>query len=718
MDGSPGIMDARKDESRADDELIACIGQIAERFGVAWAPSMFLSLARGGDGRLPLHQAEAALELLALNCDVSRPAKLPRRPTFYPAIVSQTGGNPIVIHEIRDGDALVWRTEMKASTWEPLDHLTDRFGGWMATVFGNPEALREAGAPWREKAQTHWFWSEIYKLRRQFWPVLMASILVNVLALSLPLFSMNVYDRVIPNRAQSTLWVLAIGVLLAFALDFSIRRARTKVLDEIGRELDLKLSQKIYSKVLAAPLAGRKGQTGNLVARVSDFSTVRDFFASTTIVLMVDMAFLFLFLVIIVYLAGWLVFVPLSAAAGMAVFGLRLQRKMDKVAVEAQIDHGLQQTLLVESLSSIETLKSLGGEGVMIGRWRRLAELGSQSQRHLRDISSTAISLASTFQQISSIGLIIGGYYLFDAGKITMGAIIAIVMLASRSLSPASQFAYLLTRSQQARQVLDSLQRLWVEPDERTMGSTSLTPQVRSAAVVLDNLEFSYPEASTPSLSGINLQVRPGDRIAIIGKVASGKSTLGRVVCGLYQATGGAMLIDGIDSRQYRPQDLRAAYRFVGQDAALFSGSIKDNLSVGAGVVHDEALLAALRNVGADQVLSKDAGGFDRAVGEAGTRLSGGQRSMLSLARSLVSPSTLLFLDEPTGAMDSETEKLFVERLSQSLTPEQTLLIATHRPALFSICNRIVVLDSGRIVADGPRDEIISSAGAGLQNRT
>lgn len=715
MDDGLGIARTRPGEIGPGDELIACIGEIAERFGVACAPSMFSSLARDRDGRLPLHQAEPALELLALNCDVSKPRKLPGRAQFYPAIVARVEGAPIVVHEVKDGDALVWRPATGASTWESLEDLADSFGGWMATVFGNPEALRDAGAPWRARAQTHWFWSEIYKLRREFWPVLMASVLVNVLALSLPLFSMNVYDRVIPNRAQSTLWVLAIGVLLAFALDFSIRRARTKVLDEIGRDLDLKLSQKIYSKVLAAPLAGRKGQTGNLVARVSDFSTVRDFFASTTIVLIVDMAFLLLFLAVITYLAGWLVFVPLAAAAAMAIFGLRLQRKMDRVTIEAQIDHGLQQTLLVESISGIETLKSLGGEGVMIGRWRRLSELGSRSQRDLRDISSAAIGLASSFQQVSSIGLIIGGYYLFADGKITMGAIIAIVMLASRSLAPASQLAYLLTRSQQARRVLDSLQQLWVEEDERTMGSASLTPQVRSANLVLEQLEFTYPEASTPSLRGLDLRVHPGDRIAIIGKVASGKSTLGRVLCGLYQPTGGSMLIDSIDSRQYRPQDLRASYRFVGQDAALFSGSIKDNLSVGAGIVGDEDLLAALRNVGADLFLSKDSSGFDRAVGEAGTRLSGGQRAMLSLARSLVSPSKLLFLDEPTGAMDSQTEKLFVDRLSQSLTPDRTLLIATHRPALFSICNRIVVLDSGRIVADGPRDEVIASAGVGLK---
>lgn len=699
-----------------EDELVACIARVAERAGVSCAPVMFSSLARNAEGYLPLHQAEAALELLGLNSDVSRRRKLPVRAEHYPAIVSLAGQHLVVVHEVKDGDALVWRPETRAESWEALADLADLYDGWMASVFGESATMREAGAPWQVRAKNHWFWSELYKLRGQFWPVMVASVIVNVLALSYPLFSMNVYDRVIPNRAQATLWVLALGVLIAFAMDFAIRRARTRVLDQIGRDLDLKLSQKIYSKVLSSPLAGRKGHTGNMVARVSEFSLVRDFYASTTIVLVADMMFLILFLAVIAYLAGWLALVPLIGAACMGIFGFRLQRKVSRAALDAQVDNGLQQTLLVESISGIETLKSLSGEGVMLGRWRQLAEAGAHSQRRLRDVSSAAISMASTFQQVTSIALVVGGYYLFDAGKITMGSIIAIVMLATRSLSPAAQFAFLLTRSQQARKVLDSLQQVWTEEDERTMGSASLTPEVRSANVRMEALEFTYPRASVPSLSDINLEVKVGDRIAIIGKVASGKSTLGRVICGLYQPTGGCMLIDGIDSRQYRPQDLRTAFRFVGQDAALFSGSIKDNLAIGAGIVRDEDLLKALRHVGADEFLSRDESGFDRAVGESGAQLSGGQRAFLALARAMVKPSRLLFLDEPTGAMDSQTEQLFVDRLSQSLSPWQTLIVATHRPALFSICNRLVVLDKGRIVADGPRDEIIASAGMGTRS--
>lgn len=698
----------------ASDPLIDCIGQIAERFGCSMAPSMFAALARDPDGRLPLHQAEPALELLGLTCDAARPGALPRKPIAYPAIVA-AGGGLAVVHQIKDGDALVWRPGDSAARWESFADLAGSFDRWIATVIGDPTALAVEGVPWEARAQGHWFWSELYKLRRQFWPVLLASLLTNFLSLALPLFSMNVYDRVIPNKAQATLWVLAIGVLLAFGLDYALRRARTHVLDEIGRDLDLKLSQKIYSKILAAPLAVRKGVTGNLVAKVSEFAIVRDFFASTTIMLIVDMGFLVLFIAVIAWLAGWLAMLPLVAAAAMLIIGFRLRSKVVRAAVEAQTDHGLQQTLLVESIAGMETLKSLAGEGVMLGRWRRLAELGAASQQRLKDISSTAVSLAQTFQQVTNIGLIVGGYYLFAAGKITMGAIIAIVMLSSRSLTPASQFAFLLTRGQQAKQVLDTLQKVWEDADERRMGSASLTPEVRSATIRMEALEFSYPEAAVPSLAGLDLAINPGDRIAVIGRVASGKSTLGRVLCGLYQPTGGAMLIDGIDSRQYRPDDLRKAFRYVGQDATLFSGSIKDNLALGAGLVRDEALVEAMRKVGADQFLSQDAGGFDRAVGEAGARLSGGQRAFLSLARALVSPAKLLFLDEPTGAMDSATEKLFVERLSQSLTPGQTLVISTHRPALFAVCNRLIVLDKGRIVADGPRDQVLASAGADMK---
>lgn len=695
---------------------MACIGELAERFGVSFTPSLLGGLALDPDGRLPAHQAEPALELLGLNCDPRSNVKLPRQRRQYPAILSLAQGEYCVVHEARDKDLLVWRPKRPEACWEPRAELEAQYGGWLATVFGDPAMLRDASQPWHARAREHWFWSELGKKRRHFGPVMAASVMVNVLAIALPLFSMNVYDRVIPNRAESTLWVLALGVLIAFALDYALRKARTNVIDEIGRDLDIRLSQKIFSKILSAPLADRKGHTGNLVARVTEYASVREFFASTTIMLIVDLVFLVLFVALIAWLAGWLALVPLAAIAIMAVAGFRLQKQVVQAAREAQADFGLQQTLLVESISGIETLKSIAGEGAMLGRWRRLADVGGQSQQRLKEINSSAIGLASSFQQVSNIALIVGGYYLFAEGKITMGTIIAIVMLSSRSLQPAGQLAYLLTRSEQAKQTLDSLQRLWEGTDERRMGSASILPTVREGHVKLEGVDFAYPDTSTQSLAGIDLTIAPGERVAIIGRVASGKSTLGRLMCGLYQPTGGAILIDGIDSRQYRPQDIRSNFRFVPQDAELFSGTIKDNLLLGAPDANDEELLAALRQVGADQFLSRDAGGFDRFVGESGNKLSGGQRSFLTLARALARPAKILFFDEPTGAMDNQTEKLFVERLSRSLTPEQTLIISTHRPALFAICDRLIVLDNGKIVADGSKDQILANAGVGVQS--
>lgn len=346
----------------------------------------------------------------------------------------------------------------------------------------------------------------------------------------------------------------------------------------------------------------------------------------------------------------------------------------------------------------------------MIGRWRNLARMSSQTQERLRQLSSVAVTLASVCQQITSIALVIGGFYLFDAGTITMGAIIAIVMLAGRSLAPAGQLAFLMTRGRQAMTVLDSIGLLMAKDDERSFGSNSVIPVVRDGHIKLEDAKFAYPQSSRDALTEINLEIRPGEKVAIIGRVASGKSTLGRLICGLYYPDDGSVLVDGLDNRQFRPIDLRTQLRFVGQDSELFSGSIKDNLLLGAPNASDEALIDALRRVGADEFLGRDDGGFDRATGERGRNLSGGQRGFLVLARALASPSKLLFLDEPTGAMDMRTETAFVERLKTAMYPGQTLVISTHRQAVLSICDRLIVMDRGRIVADGPREQIMAQA--------
>jgi ATP-binding cassette subfamily C protein LapB len=343
----------------------------------------------------------------------------------------------------------------------------------------------------------------------------------------------------------------------------------------------------------------------------------------------------------------------------------------------------------------------------MLGRWRRYSSMSAATQERMRRLTAVAVNLASVSQQLISVGLLIGGFYLFNDGKMTMGAIIAIIMLGGRAIQPIGQLAFLITRGRQAMATLDSLQKMMETSDERQLAGRSIMPEIRAGHVQASGITFRYPGAARDSLNGIDLKIEPGERIGIIGRVASGKSTLGRVLCGLYAPTNGTLTIDGLDSRQYHPHQLREAFRFVGQDAELFSGTVRDNLMLGAAQADDAQLVDAVARSGADIFLSRDAAGFDLPVGERGSRLSGGQRSLLVLARALVSPSKLLFLDEPTGSMDTQTETYFIEHLKTALAKDQTLVVATHRHNMLSILDRLVVIDAGKIIADGPRDQVL-----------
>ncbi len=695
--------------SREIDPVLDCLTFLARRADRPSSPVLLRAgLALSATGSLPFHQIEPALDQIGMRGEpLSRRRISGWRLQQLPAIIELTDERALVLIEMRSGDALIYAPGTAEPMWVPVTELEPEFTGHAVAVEADPTLERAGERPWDKAKRTHWFWSEVWKVRREFRPVLLAALIVNLLALAVPLFTMNVYDRVIPNKAIPTLWVLAIGVALALGLDFVLRLARSQLVDEIGRRLDAKYSQKLFEKGLNLPMAERQGSTGAFAKRVSEYEGVRDFFASTSVVLIVDIAFLLIFLVLITMLAGLLVLVPLVGIIVTLGVGVVLQRRMARTSIEAQADSSLQHSVLVESISGIETLKAARAEGQMLGRWRRYAAMSAATQEKMRRLTSVAVNLASISQQAISVGLVIGGFYLFNDGKITMGAIIAIVMLAGRAMAPIGQFAFLVTRARQSMTTLDSLQRMMEATDERQVAARSIVPEIRVGDVALKNVCFRYPGASVDSLSGINFAVEPGERIAIIGRVASGKSTLGRLMCGLYAPTDGEMLVDGLDSRQYHPHQLREDFRFVGQDAELFSGSVRDNLMLGAARADDQQLIDAVVRSGADIFLSRDAAGFDRPVGERGSLLSGGQRALLVLARALVSPSKLLFLDEPTGAMDTQTESYFIDKLKTALAPNQSLVVSTHRHNMLSICDRLIVIDAGRIIADGPRDEVM-----------
>ena len=699
--------------SREIDPVLDCLTYLAREADRPSSPVLLRAgLALDDTGSLPFHQIEPALDQVGMRGHpTSRRLKgWPSRQ--LPAIIELTENRAAVMLDMRDRDVLLYAPGMAEPVWVPLAELESVYAGQAVFVEADPTKEREGERPWDKAKRTHWFWSEVYKIRREFWPVMLAALIVNLLSLAVPLFTMNVYDRVNPNKAVSTLWGLALGVGIALVFDFVLRLARSQLIDEIGRKLDAKLSQKLFEKVMNLPMADRQGSTGAFARRVSEYEMVRDFFASTTVVLGVDVVFLFLFLILITVIGGWLVMVPITGIAIMFIAGISLQKAMGRAALDAQADASLQHSVLVESIAGAETLKSARAEGQMLGRWRRYSAMTAVTQERMRRLTSVAVNLAGIASQMMSIGLLIGGFYQFNEGNMTMGGIIAIVMLAARAISPIGQLAFVITRGKQAIATLNSLQMLMEANDERKNALRSIVPEIRAGSIELSNVEFQYPGASRNSLSALNLSIKPGERIGIIGRVASGKSTLGRILCGLYVPTGGTMTVDALDSRQYHPHQLRDAFRFVGQDADLFSGSVRDNLMLGAAQADDNQLIDAVVRSGADIFLSRDAAGFDLQVGERGSNLSGGQRSLLVLARALVRPSKMLFLDEPTGSLDTQTELYFIEHLKTALAPDQTLIVATHRHNMLSIVDRLLVIDGGRVLADGPRDEVLAT----LQN--
>ena len=402
--------------SREIDPVLDCLTFLARRADRPSSPVLLRAgLALSATGTLPFHQVEPALDQAGMRGEpVSRRRVAGWRIQQLPAILELTDERAIVLVEMKDGDALIYAPGTAEPMWVSVGEIEPAFTGHAVAVEPDPTQERAGERPWDKVRRTHWFWSEVWKVRKQFWPVLLAALIVNLLALAVPLFTMNVYDRVIPNKAVPTLWVLAIGVFLALGFDFILRLARSQLVDEIGRRLDDKYSQKLFEKVMNLPMADRQGSTGAFAKRVSEYEGVRDFFASTSVVLIVDILFLVIFLVLIAVIAGPLVFVPIVGIAAMLVLGVILQKRMAGAAIDAQADSSLQHSVLVESIAGIETLKSARAEGQMLGRWRRYSAMSAATQEKLRRLTSVAVNMASVCQQAISVGLVVGGFYLFQ----------------------------------------------------------------------------------------------------------------------------------------------------------------------------------------------------------------------------------------------------------------------------------------------------------------
>lgn len=573
-------------------------------------------------------------------------------------------------------------------------------------VNGSEEALVGHAA---EIERRHWLSRALVPYWRSYVRVVVAALFINLIALASPLFTMNVYDRVLPNKAMETLWVLALGISLAYTFDFLLKTARSSLIDHAGRKADLRLSQMIFDKVLNTTLSSRPLSTGEYANRVMQYEFVREFFTSNTIGLMIDTAFVFVFLVVIYLIAGWLFVIPTVAFILSIIIGLYAQARIGQRMAAAANEASRRQSLLIETISTIETLKSLRAEAPMLRRWQELMKGSSRTSEEIKHISSNAIYMTSFVQQMVSVLIVIAGTYEFAEGRLAMGAIVATVMLSSRAGAPLGQLAMTLARFRQATMSLRILDSVMEQPEDRPSTVGFVNREIKQGSFSFQNVSFAYPGSDVPVINDFSLTVAPGERVGIIGRIGSGKTTLGRLLDGLFVPTSGRILIDGVDIRQYHMAEVRSAVAVAGQSSDLFSGTVKENLLLGRHDATDEELLAVAKMAGVDDFVASHPRGFDMPVGERGNNLSSGQKQALSIARLLLTRPKIVFLDEPSGAMDLASERNLIQRLSSAFDRKTTLLIATHRFSMLELVDRLVVIDKGRVVADGPKAAVMEA---------
>jgi ATP-binding cassette subfamily C protein LapB len=551
-----------------------------------------------------------------------------------------------------------------------------------------------------------WFWGSLKDNWKIYQEVILATVMVNLFALASTLYIMNVYDRVIPNSAHETLWVLSLGALIVYAFDFLIKNMRSYFLDIAGRKADVKISAKLFEQVLGMTLTARPSSAGVLASNMREFETIRDFFTSATMTALVDLPFALFFIVIIAIIAGPLALIPLLAIPIVVLGGWLLQKPMQRIIKESMMESALKNALLFETITGLETIKTQASEGHVQRRWEELTEKGSRTSVRSRRVASLALNFSMFIQQITTIGMVIAGVYMISNAMITQGALIGAVILVGRALGPLSQVAGLLTRFNQSWQALTQLEDLMKKPVERPADKHFVSLPHIAGRIEFRDVTFKYPGQSHPAIKNMSFAIEPGEHIGIIGAVGSGKTTLARLLVNLYQQESGAVLLDGTDVRQVDPGDLRRSIGVVQQSPNLFYGSVRENITMGHETAPDRAVLRAAELAGVAEFLRDSEKGLDTQVGERGESLSGGQKQAVAIARALLYDPPVMVLDEPTASMDPSSENRLRERL-KVLTANKTTLLITHKGSMLDLVDKLMLIDRGRIVAFGPKDEVI-----------
>ncbi|MGX3067367.1 type I secretion system permease/ATPase [Ursidibacter arcticus] len=557
-----------------------------------------------------------------------------------------------------------------------------------------------------------WFWKVIWRFKPYYFQVILATFLINFLALVSSLYVMNVYDRVIPNKTYETLWVLSIGVILAITFEFIAKLIRGHLTDIAGKKADLIISSALFRRVMSIRLADKPASSGSYANNLRDFESVREFMTSASLLVLVDLPFLLLFVFVIWLIGGKLAIVPMILIPLVIIVGLLVQPKIAYYMTASMKESSQRQGLVVEAIEGIETLKVNNATSWAQQRWDQYTAKTASIQTKMKDLNNFVINFAVGMQQLNTVFLVLFGTYLIhstvEGERITMGALIASVILSGRALAPLSQIAGLATRFQQAKVALSGVNNIVDRPTERRPDHQYIRLDRVEGKVNFNNVSFKYGKEGHLALEGVNIEIQPGERVGILGRVGSGKTTLLNLTSGLYEPVEGSVTLDNVDIRQLDPNFLRSQIAQLPQSPRLFLGTLRENLNLARqdNFSTDQELLMALRRFGLDHIIKDHPRGLDMPLGENGMGLSGGQKQLVALARMTLRDPRVVLLDEPTHSLDQNSENLVLNSLAR-WSVDRTFIVVTHRPQVLQIVDRIIVIDKGKVVIDGPRDAVL-----------
>lgn len=694
------------------DPLLACLVLMTRYTQNPFSAQALVARLPLKNNKLTLDLIERAASRVALNCNVSMTPLDKITDDMLPVILLLANDEACLLLKDDQGERKIIKPA-DPKTLLKVESILSEFSGQMIKLTPSYKFTARA-AETLAKAQKNWFWKVIIKSWPTYFEVLVASLTVNLFALVIPLFTMNVYDRVVPNHAIATLWVLASGVAIVFIFDLLLKTLRSYFIDIASKRCDMELSASIFQQIMGIRMDKRPKSVGSLNNTVQSFEVFRDFITSSTMTALVDLPFTLIFILVIYYIGGSLFWIPVIIIPIIFAIGFLLQLPLIKLTKESFQYSAEKQATLFESLSNIEAVKTTGAETVLQSRWEQIINVSAKTSMKLRLLVNISSGLTVFAQQAASIIMVIAGVYMIADGEMTMGGLIGCTILAGRALAPMSQVASLFTRYYQSMNALQSLDRVMQMPTDVDEESHFLHRAKLKGQVQLKQLSFSYQNDKLQILKNISFNIKPGERVAVIGRIGSGKSTLSRLILKLYLPTAGSILLDGTDYRQINPDDLRQQIGYVPQDVSLFYGSIRENICIGAPFIDDASLIKAADIAGIGSFTNNHPDGFDRQVGEKGSELSGGQRQAVAIARALLRNPNLLIMDEPTSAMDDGSERRLKLQLTHYLTSEHTLILITHKLSMLELVNRIIVLDDGQLIADGPKESVLAALQAGM----